>query len=291
MVATSTYAEKMQYQSNHVHNPTKSTDIFDGTHYTLLLGKCVTIGNEELPMWFFSNPRDIALGLSTDGFCPFKHWNKAAWLLILFNYNLPPDKRSYKKNIISLGSIPKKPLDLDSCLWLVIQELLQLEIGVSAFNALLQSNFTLHAYLIVVFGDIPAVSLIMHMKGHNMIVPCRMCEIRGICKPGAKTHYMPLDHSFFPYSQDSYNPSTLPLCNHASFLKQAEIVQSASTNKYFDRFSTKFGIKGVPLLSALSSLSFPTSFLYDFMHLIWVNLIPNLILGNSRTWIMMGRAM
>jgi hypothetical protein len=86
-----------------------------------------------------------------------------------------------------------------------------------------------------------------------------------------------LDRSFFPGSQDSYNPSTLPLRNHASFLKQAEIVQSASTNKDFDTFSTKFGIKGVPLLSALSSLSFPTSFPYDFMHLIWANLIPNLI--------------
>lgn len=104
-----------------------------------------------------------------------------------------------------------------------------------------------------------------------------MCEIRGIRKPGAKTHYVPLDRSFFPGSQDSYNPSTLPLRNHASFLEQAEIVQSASTNKDFDTFSTKFGIKGVPLLSALSSLSFPTSFPYDFMHLIWANLIPNLI--------------
>ena len=90
-----------------------------------------------------------------------------------------------------ISSLPKKPLDLDSFLWPVIQELLQLEIGVSAFDALLQSIFTLHAYLIVVFGDIPAVSLIMRMKGHNTIVPCRMCEIRGIRKPGAKTHYMP----------------------------------------------------------------------------------------------------
>ena len=136
MVANSTYAEKMQYRSNHVCNPTKSTDILNGTHYTSLLGKCVTIGDEELPMWF------------------------------------PPEERFHKKNIISLGSIPKKPLDLDSFLWPVIQELLQLEIGVSAFDALLQSIFTLHAYLIVVFGDIPAVLLIMCMKGHNTIVPC-----------------------------------------------------------------------------------------------------------------------
>ena len=92
--------------------------------------------------------------------------------LILFNYNLPPEERFHKKNIISLGSIPKKPLDLDLFLWPAVQELLQLEVGVEAFDALLWSIFILHAYIIVVFGDIPAVSLIMHMKGHNTIAPC-----------------------------------------------------------------------------------------------------------------------
>jgi hypothetical protein len=56
MVANSSYAEKMQYQSSHVCDPTKVMDILNGTHYTSLLQKCVTIGNEELPMWFFSNP-------------------------------------------------------------------------------------------------------------------------------------------------------------------------------------------------------------------------------------------
>lgn len=277
MVANSTYAKKMQYRSNHVCDPTKLTDILDGTHYTSLLGKCVTVYDEELPMWFFSDPRDIALGLSTDGFGPFKRRNKAAWPLILFNYNLPPQERFKKKYIIPLGSIPKKPLDMDSFLWPVVQELLQLEIGVSAFDALLQSIFTLHAYLIVVFGDIPAVSLIMRMKGHNAKCPCRMCEIRGIRKPGSKTHYVPLDRSYFPGSQDSYDPSALPLRDHASFLEQAQIVDSTLTTTDYDNFSTLYGIKGTPLLSALSSLSFPTSFPYDFMHLIWANLIPNLI--------------
>ena len=118
----------------------------------------------------------------------------------------------------------------------------------------------------------------MCMKGHNTVVPCRMCEIRGIRKPSTITHYVLLDCSFFPGSQDSYDPSALPLRNYASFLEQAEMVQSASTAKDFDRLSTQFGIKGLPLLSALSSLSFPTSFPYNFMHLIWANLIPNLIL-------------
>ena len=54
------------------------TDILDGAHYRSLLKTLVTIGDKELPMWFFSDPRDIALGLSTDGFGPFKKHNKTA---------------------------------------------------------------------------------------------------------------------------------------------------------------------------------------------------------------------
>jgi hypothetical protein len=88
---------------------------------------------------------------------------------------------------------------------------------------------------------------------------------------------VPLDRSYFPGSQDSYDPSALPLRDHASFLEQAQIVDSTLTTTDYDKFSTLYGIKGTPLLSALSSLSFPTSFPYDFMHLIWANLIPNLI--------------
>jgi len=50
----------------------------------------------------------------------------------------------------------------------------------SAYDALSSSIFTLHAYVIAGFGDIPAISMLMHMKGHNGLCPCRMCEIQGI---------------------------------------------------------------------------------------------------------------
>jgi len=39
-----------------------------------------------------------------------------------------------------------------------------------------------------------------------------------------------------------------------------------------------YGIKGIPLLSSLGSLRFSQSFPYDFMHLVWENLISNLVL-------------
>jgi hypothetical protein len=272
----------MRYRSSHQHDPTKVTDIFDGTHYRLLRELLVTVGGEELPTWFFSDPRDIALGLSTDGFGPFKHRTKTAWPIILFNYNLPPEERFLKRNIISIGVIPgpKKPCDIDSFFWPLVQELVQLAIGVSAFDAITATIFLLHAHLIVVFGDIPAVSMVMRMKGHMGCSPCRMCEIQGVRIPSSRVtaHYVPLHRDNFPDPQHQYDAAALPLRNHASFMKQAEEVQSALTNATSEGLATKYGIKGVPLLSALSSLSFPVSFPYDFMHLIWTNLIPNLIL-------------
>jgi hypothetical protein len=282
MISNSSYAWKMQYRSNLQRDPTKLTDIFDGAQYRLLLEDFVTVGDEELPIYMFSDPRDIALGLSTDGFGPFKRRTKTSWPVLLFNYNLPPEERFHKNNIISVGNIPgpKKPSDLDSFLWPLAQELLQLEIGVSAFDIISNAVFLLHAYLIVVFGDIPAVSMIMRMKGHNAILPCRMCEIRGVRNPFSTTttNYVPLFRDNFPHSNGSYDPSSLPLRDPKTFMKQGERVQSAPTAAESERLATNCGIKGVPLLNSLCSLSFPTSFPYDFMHLIWTNLIPNLIL-------------
>jgi hypothetical protein len=255
------------------------TDVFNGAHYSLLWESFVTVGGEELLNWFFSDPHDIALGLSSDGFGPFKHHTKTSWPIILFNYNLPPEEQILKKNIISVGEIPgpKKPGDFDSFLWPLVQELLQLELGISVFDAIMMTIFLLHAYLIVVFGDIPTVSMIMHMKGHNGLSPCCMCEIQGIHIPSSqvKTLYVPLHREKFPDSPHQYDATALPLRNHASFMVHA---QSALTNATSEKLATKYGIKGMPLLSALSSLSFPVSFPYDFMHLIWTNLIPNLIL-------------
>ena len=65
---------------------------------------------------------------------------------------------------------------------------------------------------------------------------------------------------------------------HNGFIDEANQVQFARTLTLEQNLTMEFGIKGIPLLSSLSSLSFPTSFPYDFMHLIWENLIPNLVL-------------
>ena len=75
-----------------------------------------------------------------------------------------------------------------------------------------------------------------------------------------------------------YNPYDLPLRTHDRLLSQATEVNDTTTNATTDRLSKQYGIKGTPLLSYVHSLFFPSSFPYDFMHLIWENTIKNLIL-------------
>ena len=215
-------SKEMRYRADeHQHEPGRYTDIFDGEIYQNLLGKHVIINDKEARHTYFSGTHDLALGLATDGFGPFKHRKSTAWPLILFNYNLPPDVWVHIGRIIPLGVIPgpKKPHDFDSFLWPAVMEFLQLQLGVKAWDAYTKELFMLRAYLILVFGDIPAISMVMRMMGHNGFLPCRMCKIHGVQVPNAcsSTNYVPLDRSQHPDTLTSasevsaYDPANLPL--------------------------------------------------------------------------------
>lgn len=183
----------MQYRKE--YEPVQDTikDVFDSQIYQCLHHCRIDINGHTLKRKYFADSRDVAMGLSLDGFCPFKKQTKTAWPLIIFLYNLPPEICFHLENILSLGVIPspKKPHDIDSFLWPLVEELLKLKKGVSAFDVLSQGRFLLRAFLILVFGDMPAISMVMSMKGHNGFSPCRMCKITGLRVPGARatTHY------------------------------------------------------------------------------------------------------
>ena len=74
-----------------------------------------------------------------------------------------------------------------------------------------------------------------------------------------------------------YFSSDLPIRTHEEIMNQSREIEMAPNNATRERLAKEYGIKGIPLLSSLSSISFPSSFPFDFMHLIWENLIPNLI--------------
>ncbi|KAI0373516.1 hypothetical protein BV20DRAFT_931425, partial [Pilatotrama ljubarskyi] len=66
------FAELLQYRARFSHTPDRMTDFFDSALYQNLLGRTVEVNGENLGHCYFSDPRDIALALSTDGFSPFE---------------------------------------------------------------------------------------------------------------------------------------------------------------------------------------------------------------------------
>ena len=266
-------ASAMQYRSRRQYIPGSLQDIFDGMYYQALRGASVTIHGESVspPTNYFQDPRDIALGLSTDGYGIFTHSQATAWPLILFNYNLPPETRFHSDNLLPLGVIPgpNKPADIDSFLIPLAGELFQLAAGVKAYDVLSRSFFNLHAFLLIIFGDFPAVSMLMKMKGVNGISPCRSCKIKAIPIPTdtnrTGTYYVPPDTDLTGLGR-----------SHAELMAQVDLVDRASTKAEAERLLKEFGIKGRSTLSEIDSLVFPQSFPPDFMHVAWENITPTL---------------
>ena len=195
----------------------------------------IKINGEELCKRYFEDMHDIALGLTTDGFAPWRKRKYTAWTLLLIIYNLRPEIQNHQKNILALSVIPsrKKPKDINSFPYPLVEELLILANGDRAFDARTGQLFCLWAFLIAAFGDIPAVSLVMKMKGHNAISPCRMCNIQGVRIPGGETtaHYVPLNHASHPTPGRiaNYDQNNLPMRTHDEFISNANSVITAST--------------------------------------------------------------
>ncbi|KAG9123856.1 hypothetical protein FRC07_013733, partial [Ceratobasidium sp. 392] len=227
---------------------------------------------------------DVALGLSTDGFGPFKSRKQSCWPLILFNYNLPPSIRTQLKYIMCVGVIPgpNTPKELSTYLEPLICELEDLARGIPAFDVVDGHTFALRAYLIAAFGDMPAMAKLMSMKGPNGKFPCRACKIEGVNPGGSgrnkNTLYTPLSRPFVPRgSIRRYDPLNLPRRSHADHIQQALDVQGAINDTAEQTLSRDTGVNGLSPLTRLASLKFPTSFPHDFMHLIFENLLPTLI--------------
>lgn len=271
------YNYRAQHDRDPGHRHDRLCDTFDGHRYQQLRSENVVVDGNHLLHRFFSDDRDMALGLSIDGFCPFRRRNQTCWPILLFNYNLGPDIRFHMANLLCVGVIPgpKQMTDVDSFLFPLIRDLKTLARGVRAYDIRRDEIFAFHAYLILIFGDIPAMAKLMSMKGHNALCPCRMCTIKGIRIPASRNpiYYVPLRRP-----SNLYDPLALPLRSQRDFLISATKVVTENIAARAEAFAREFGIKGIPALSAVPGLSIPMSYPYDFMHLIWENVIQSLIL-------------
>ena len=117
------------------------------------------------------------------------------------NLNLHPGVRTRLENVICVGVIPgpKQCKDLNSFLIPLIDELLMLQDGVESSKVACNAGdggnageaavnneydeweyFVLPALIIILFGNVPAVSKLLAMKNHNGISPCRAYHIHGV---------------------------------------------------------------------------------------------------------------
>ena len=264
-------ANLMQYRSTRAYSPGVSSDIFDGEYYQQLRSTPITVHGKPIdpPTNYFEDDRDIALGLSTDGYGIFSSGRATAWPLIIFIYNLPPELRVHTEHILALGVIPgpNKPAEIDSFLIPLHEELFQLAKGVDTYDIRSKQSFLLRAFLLIIFGDLPAISMLMNMKGVNGISPCRNCKIKAIPIPGdtPSTHYVPLTTDLTGLGR-----------NHVEMMADAKRVDEAESIAAANRIAKETGIKGTPILSTLDSVAFPQSFPLDFMHIAWENAVRTL---------------
>ncbi|QRV96812.1 Transposase family Tnp2 protein [Ceratobasidium sp. AG-Ba] len=175
-------AHTLGYRARRQSSPNNFADIFDGAHYKALKQRHVMTEHERFQHCHFLSDTDIALGLTTDGFGPFKTRKQSCWPLLVFNYNLPPSIQYHLDNMLCLGVIPgrNEPKDLDTFLHPLVRELEELARGVAAYDGEHNRPFCLRAYLLACIGDMPAVAKLMCMKGPNCKYPCRACHIIGI---------------------------------------------------------------------------------------------------------------
>ncbi|CEL54833.1 hypothetical protein RSOLAG1IB_11778 [Rhizoctonia solani AG-1 IB] len=270
--------KKMSYCHDY-NNPSDTiSDIFDSACYKKLCRTKVVIEGKEQPFYFFQDKREIALGLVTDGMCPFKRRKNSCWPILLVNYNLPPDERFHIDNLICVGVVPgpKCPADLNSFLQPLVDELLELAHGVAAVDVTTGTLFALRAHLIAIFGDIPAITKILEFIGHNGCFPCRFCYIPTVSGPTSGGGF----HRYCPLQQpDGFqtDPLDLPKRTHRETLQLGLEVLKAPNENLRSAWATETGVKGVTLLARLPSISVPASFPIDLMHMVWQNLIPQLI--------------
>ena len=305
--ANPAYRELCMYRGDHGYLSDQTTDYCDGAHYRALLNTNVEIIHEDgqrelLQHKHFSDKRDIALGLFSDGFQLFKksRVQKSATPLLLVNLNLPPTVRTHLDHLICLGLVPgpHAPKDINSFFHPAYIELQELARGVKTTDVYLHETFRLHAYIVFKCGDLPAVAKFLEQKGHSAVSACSACEATGVrmlavgsVVKASTIYYFPLqppsDHP--PPRGPIWEPGRLPmrsLRTNQRIDAQLTEIEAAPTATLKDALAKKYGLNGRTLLSCLSSVSVAST-PRDVMHLLFEHMVPMMISfwkGEYKPW-------
>ncbi|XP_039118852.1 uncharacterized protein LOC120254942 [Dioscorea cayenensis subsp. rotundata] len=155
---------------------------------------------------FASEPRNIRLGLSADGFSPHSQYGQAysCWPVIATPYNLPPGmcmKNPYMfLSLICPG--PKNPKkNIDVFLQPLIEELEHLwEVGVETYDINLGKKFNMRAALLWTINDFPAYGMLSGWSTSGLL-GCLICMEKSkafYLHHGKKVSYLDRHRQFLP---------------------------------------------------------------------------------------------
>ncbi|CAG8480506.1 413_t:CDS:2 [Racocetra fulgida] len=128
--------------------------------------------------------------------------------------------------------------------------------SVSCYDELMQEMFTLRVHIVSVSGDIPALSKVMCVSGHNAYSGCRYCYFSGMYSEKSR-------HVYFPLSPPrGYKDITKTECKSKNDRHKIE---------------HETGVNGHSILFELSSIDFPASFLVDIMYALFENVAQHML--------------
>ncbi|XP_060177806.1 uncharacterized protein LOC132607740 [Lycium barbarum] len=171
----------------------------------------------ETHSFFAAEPRNVRLGLCTDGFQPFSQSGRkySSWPVIVTPYNLPPGmcmKEAYMFLTVIVPGPNNPKHKIDVYLQPLIKELtLFWETGVEAFDISKKQNFQLRAALMWTISDFPTYSMLSGWRtAGKLACPYCMEETQSFrLQYGSKTswfdsHRMFLDqhHPFRRYRKN-----------------------------------------------------------------------------------------
>ncbi|XP_059650446.1 uncharacterized protein LOC132296251 [Cornus florida] len=189
------HKEKRVKETNELRHPadSKAWEDFDSKH-----------------SWFAADPRNVRVGLATDGFNPFGNMSNAysMWPVMIVPYNLPPwicMKEPYIFMSLLIPGPTSPGNDIDVYMQPLVEELKELwRDGVMTYDAYSKCNFKMHAAMIWTISDFPAYAMVSGWMTKGYLA-CPICNKetcscflkhgRKICYLGSRM-FLSLDHIF-----------------------------------------------------------------------------------------------
>ncbi|KAE8237532.1 hypothetical protein A4X13_0g8752, partial [Tilletia indica] len=232
----------------------------------------------------FDDPRHDAFLLSTDGAQMVEKRKSSGWIVLLSSFNTPAWSR-FQHDETFINTIipgPNNPINVDSFLWPVLQEIARAAVGYWMWDGSRNEWFLWRGWIVAAAADQQGSSKINRMTGPTGFAGCRTCRIlANYAQDRDSVGYFPLktvkgDRARARLRPDAYDPRDLPMRSDETFeedLAELDGCRNATERRETRRLT---GVGGLPLLAFSPAFTSPTFFPPDIFHLFGSN-VPGLI--------------